>query len=109
MPSERTHERQKRIADLLIKSGVLTQDDLHKALRLQVVGNRRLGYLLTKMGFITEEQLQTILSQQLDLPTIDIRSEIKNDAKKLLPKYLCRKYSAIPLSLGENNTLKTAI
>ena len=38
-------------------------ENLEKALRLQVGGNRRLGYLLIKMGFISEEQLHSVLSQ----------------------------------------------
>ena len=99
----------KRLGDLLIEAGFLNHDDLHKALRLQVAGSRRLGYLLIKMGFISEDQLQSVLSQQLGLPIVDINSEFERDVKKLLPKYLCRKYSAMPLALGDNNTLKTAM
>jgi len=99
----------KRLGDLLIDSNLITKADLDKALRLQVGGNRRLGYLLIKMGFIREEQLHSVLSQQMDLPIVRVKEEFNPAVKKMLPKYICRKYSLIPLDLGENNTLKVAM
>lgn len=102
-------EKRKRLGDLLIDAKMITKSDLDKALRLQVGGNRRLGYLLIKMGFITEEQLHSVLSKQMDLPIITIENEISNTTKKLLPRYLCRKYSVLPLGYGENNTLNMAM
>ncbi len=99
----------KRLGDLLVDSRVITKEDLDKALRLQVGGNRRLGYLLIKMGFLSEEQLHSVLSQQLDLPIVKVEDEFDPAAKKILPKYLCTKYSVIPLASGENNTLKVAM
>lgn len=97
------------MGELLIEANLISRDDLGKALRFQVGGNRRLGYLLIKMGFITEQQLHSVLSQQMDLPIVSIADEFSNEAKKILPQYLCRKYSVVPLSLGENNTLKMAM
>ena len=99
----------KRLGDLLIDSNLITKAELDEALRLQVGGNRRLGYLLIKMGFISEDQLHSVLSQQMDLPIVRIREEFTSAVKKILPRYLCRKYSVIPLAIGENNTLKVAM
>ncbi len=98
-----------RLGDLLIESELLTKEDLEKALRLQVGGNRRLGYLLIKMGFITEEQLHTVLARQLDLPIVNVEEEFTPEVATILPRYLCLKYSVIPLMTGENNTLKVAM
>jgi len=99
----------KRLGDLLIDSKLITKNDLDKALRLQVGGNRRLGYLLIKMGFISEKQLHSVLSQQLDLPIVNVEKEFNPEVQKILPRYLCRKYSVIPLVTGENNTLTVAM
>lgn len=99
----------KRLGDLLIESNLITKDNLDDALRLQVGGNRRLGYLLIKMGFISEEQLHSVLSQQMDLPIVKVKEEFNTAVKKILPKYLCRKYSVIPIDTGENNTLNVAM
>ena len=99
----------KRLGDMLVEANLLTQDDLEKALRLQVGGNRRLGYLLIKMGFISEEQLHSVLSEQMDLPIVKVQDQFHSSAKKILPRYLCRKYSVIPLEEGENNTVTMAM
>ena len=99
----------KRLGDLLLEAGAIKQEALDKALKLQVGGNRRLGYLLIKMGCITEEQLQSVLSEQLDLPIIDIHRKFNPEVKHILPRYLCRKYNVIPLSLGDHNMLKIAM
>ena len=99
----------KRLGDLLLETKLISKVNLDKALRLQVGGNRRLGYLLIQMGFISEEQLHSVLSQQMDLPIIKIKEEFDPSVKKILPKYLCNKYSVIPLAKGENNTLKVAL
>lgn len=99
----------KRLGDLLLEANLVTKDDLDKALRLQVGGNRRLGYLLIKMGFISEEQLHSVLAQQMDLPIADIERDFSPDVRKILPRYLCQKYSILPLMLGENNTLTAAM
>ena len=98
-----------RLGELLIAANLITEDNLKKALRLQVGGQRRLGYLLIKMGFISEMQLQSVLSGQLDLPIVTIDTEFDPSVKKILPRYLCRRYSLIPLRTGENNTLKVAM
>jgi hypothetical protein len=99
----------KRLGDLLLEAGVIEAETLDTALKLQVGGNRRLGYLLIKMGSITEKQLQSVLSEQLDLPIIDIRQQFNMEVKHILPRYLCRKYNVIPLSLGDHNMLEIAM
>lgn len=99
----------KRLGDLLTEANLVSKSDLDKALRLQVGGNRRLGYLLIKMGLISEEQLHTVLSQQLDLPIVNVDDELSNQIKRVLPRYLCLKYSVLPLKYGENNILRIAM
>ncbi|HID03727.1 MAG TPA: hypothetical protein EYP18_11050, partial [Desulfobacterales bacterium] len=99
----------KRLGDMLIDAGLIKEEELDKALKLQVGGNRRLGYLLIKLSFITEEQLQSVLTKQLDLPIVDIQQEFSREVKHILPRYLCRKYNVIPLVLGNHNILKIAM
>jgi len=43
------------------------------------------------MKFITEEQLQSVLSEQLDLPIVDIHQKFNPKAGRILPRYLCKK------------------
>lgn len=99
----------KRLGDILIGNGLATSDQIDMALRVQVGGNRRLGYILLKMGVISDNQLIDVLSQQLDMPIISIDQEFSADVKAVLPKYLCQKYTVVPVSHGSNNILNIAM
>ena len=98
-----------RLGEILVQKGLVTPSEIDQALRLQVGGNRRVGYLLIQMGFITGDQLLEALSDQLDVPIIAIKDQFSPASKKILPRYLCRKYSVMPLSLEKNKVLNLAM
>lgn len=98
-----------QLGELLITKKLVSKEQVNEALRIQVSGNRRLGYLLIKMGIITEEQLLEVLAEQLDLPIIDIGNEFTQEVKGLLPRYLCRQYSVLPLQTEKNNIISLAM
>ena len=98
-----------KLGQLLITKELVSEEQINEALRLQVSANRRLGYLLIKMGFITDEQLVEILAEQLELPIIDVDKEFRPEVKGLVPRYLCYKYSVLPLQIEEDNILSLAM
>lgn len=98
-----------QLGQLLLEKGLITQAQLTEVLRIQVSGNRRLGHLLIKMGVLTDEQLMKTLGEQLDIPIVNIDEEIAPDTKKLIPRYLCERYSFLPLRKKEHNVLFTAM
>lgn len=97
------------LGDLLITKKLASKEQIDKALRLQVSGNRRLGYLLIKMGIINDKQLLTVLAEQLELPIIEVDKEFVREVKNLIPRYLCRKYSVFPLQVEDNNIVSLAM
>ena len=102
-------ETKKLLGELLIQQGIVNQETVNDALRVQVGGNRRLGHILLRMGTLTDDQLADTLSQQLGIPLTDIDASFSTEVKRLLPRYLCSKYGILPLSLKENNILLTAM
>ena len=102
-------KKKQRLGELLIEKGLVTEEQIQEALRLQVGGNRRLGYLLIKLGFIDDDQLLDILSHQLEIPIVSIADQFSSEVKGTVPRYLCRKYSVIPLALEKDNILNLAM
>ncbi|MBF0099925.1 MAG: hypothetical protein HQK77_03370 [Desulfobacterales bacterium] len=98
-----------RLGDILVKKNLISPEKIEEALRIQTGGNRRLGYILIKMGLITDDQLLEALSDQNEIPLVDIEKEFSKNASRILPRYLCRKYSVLPISLSENNVLTLAM
>ena len=98
-----------RLGELLIEQNLVSQDIIDQALRTQIGGNRRLGYILVRMKAITEDQLVEILASQLDISVCDIASRFSPEVRKTLPRYLCRQYDVLPLALKSNNVLELAM
>ena len=62
----------KRIGDMLLDTGYITQDQLNQALSAQKGSGKRLGDVLIDMGFITEQNLIDVLCLQLGIDFVDL-------------------------------------
>ena len=58
------------IGALLLQRGLITQQDLDKALAFQRQFKGRLGSILVRMGALSEDALLPVLSEQLGLPLL---------------------------------------
>lgn len=92
--------RQKiRIGDLLVKHGVITDDQLGSALTRQKKTGSKLGNTLVEMGLVTAQQFHEFLADQLNLPFIDLKHYSYNaETIRLLPETAARRFRAIVLS-----------
>jgi MSHA biogenesis protein MshE len=87
-----------RIGDLLIAQKVISQEQLNAALADQKKSGRKLGRVLIENGFITEDQMLQFLSQQLNVPYIDLkRYNYKPETVRLIPETHARRFRAIAL------------
>ncbi|AWL10786.1 Protein transport protein HofB like protein [Saliniradius amylolyticus] len=88
-----------RLGDLLVLEGIISEEQLQRALNAQKKSGGKLGNLLVNMGFVTEPQLLQFLSRQLDVPLVDIsHQDLDPDLVKLLPESHARRYRALVLS-----------
>ncbi len=88
-----------RIGDLLVQNEVITEDQLQTALQEQKKSGRKLGKTLTDLGYLEEDQLLNFLSQQLDIPFVQLRHYSFNDELvKRLPEAQARRFRAIVLA-----------
>lgn len=86
----------KRLGDLLVEEGIVTQQQVEKALTVQKSTGQKFGATLIELGFLSEHQMLTFLSQQLGIPFIDLsRAHIDLDAVQLLPEVHARRLRAL--------------
>lgn len=98
--------RKKRLGDLLVDAGVITQDQLAEALRIQKTEKTgdRLGEVLIDLNFTNEKQIMKALREQLKIESIDLSTiRIPEDVTKLLEESVLRKYSLVPFAFNEKN------
>ncbi|MGF1698169.1 GspE/PulE family protein [Vibrio kyushuensis] len=89
----------KRLGDLLVEEGIVTESQIEQALAAQKSTGRKMGAMLIELGFLSEHQMLTFLSQQLALPLIDVsRANIDVDAVQLLPEVHARRLRALVIS-----------
>jgi hypothetical protein len=66
-------ERPRRLGDILIERGLITESLLSDALAEQKRGTKSLGSILVEMGVISSANLAEVLAEQLGLPLIDLK------------------------------------
>jgi hypothetical protein len=88
-----------RLDEILVKESLITQDQLQKALEFQRANGGKLGNCLTKMGFITDDDITGVLSRQYGVPSINLKDyEIDPNVIKLIPQDTAARYQVLPLS-----------
>ncbi len=88
-----------RIGELLLREKLISPEQLKVAVDEQKKSGGRLGYNLTKLGYITEKDLTAFLSRQYGIPTIDLSTQdIDPEVIKHIPEDVAQKYQVIPVS-----------
>src|SRR5262245_14293897 len=88
----------RRLGDLLVAEGLITEDQLGKALAQQKGTTEKLGSILLKLDFLQEEQLIGFLSRQYGIPSITLSQlDIDPDVLKLVPDSIAKKYEVLPI------------
>lgn len=95
----------KRLGDLLVESGLISEEQLNSTLRSKSA-DEKLGDALLREGYITEQQLIEVLEFQLGIPHINIfQYPIDPDVIQLVPKELAKRHYALPIRRDKNKLL----
>lgn len=94
----------KKIGDMLIDQGLITDAQLKEALEEQRITGEKLGEIIVNKGWLTHEEFDRALSVQTGITTFDLQGYIiEPDVIKLVPEDMSRKYKLIPVFLVDNN------
>ena len=96
--------KSKRLGDILISEGLLTQEQLGEALAQQKQTHERLGAVLIEYGYITEKELIDALRNQLGIDFIDLtKTTIDPSMSRYIPKALAQEYEIVPIQVVRDN------
>ena len=103
-----------KFGDLLVKSGLIDAMQLQAALGHQRRWGGKLGQCLIDLGFITESELLSFMSDKFKIPAIDLsKSKISPQAFSSVPEMVAKKYGVVPVFLkegpGKKKTLTLAM
>jgi type IV pilus assembly protein PilB len=87
-----------RIGDLLLKAGLISEQQLNEALQLQKTSGGKLGYNLVKLGYVKDEDITSLLSEQYGVPAIHLEHfEIDESILRHIPAEVAQKYLIMPI------------
>ena len=93
----------RRLGDLLVNEGLITPENLQRALVEQKGSNEKLGTILVRLGLIQEDQLIGFLSRQYGIPSITLSQlDFDPEVVKLVPAQIARKYEVLPVKRTGN-------
>ncbi|BAQ11589.1 type II secretory pathway, atpase pule/tfp pilus [Bacillus sp. OxB-1] len=92
----------KRLGDLLVESGLITEEQLQSALA-EKPRDQKLGDLLLQRGYITEQQLIEVLEFQLGIPHVNLfRYPFDPKLFNVVPKEFAKRNLLVPLKAEED-------
>jgi type IV pilus assembly protein PilB len=88
----------KRLGEILVDSGVITDDHLLAALQEQSQTGELLGEVLVRLGYAPEDDVAATIAHQFGLPYLPVTMyHIRDEVVNLFPARLLRQYQFVPL------------
>ncbi len=93
-----------RIGDILVAAGAITEEQLQEALEYQKENGGKLGSVLVELGFISNEILITLLTQQFGIDYIELTgAKIEDKVIHMVPESMVAKYKVLPIEIDPDN------
>ncbi len=93
----------KHLGELLLERGLITADQLEKALSIQREKGGLIGMILVMLGFAKEEEIAQALTVQYGFPYLPLEHyEVNPEALKLIPENVASQYNLMPIDKMED-------
>ncbi|MBK8915617.1 MAG: Flp pilus assembly complex ATPase component TadA [Phycisphaerales bacterium] len=94
--------RSEKLGDVLLKQGVITSDELSRALESQKGGNKRLGEVLVQLGMVSPGTLVHAIAAQIGVKGCVLRHGLIDPvAVRLLEREECKRLKVLPMFVVE--------
>ncbi|WP_026835457.1 GspE/PulE family protein [Eubacterium xylanophilum] len=94
----------KRLGEVLVDAGIITEDQLMEGLSKQRELKKRLGQTLIELKMTTEEEIREAIHRQMNIPMAKIReAKIPPEVIAMLPENIVRKHNVVPFQFDPEN------
>jgi type IV pilus assembly protein PilB len=88
-----------RLGELLVRERLISLAQLRQAQDEQSKSGTNLGYALAKLGYVSDQEITSFLSQQYRVPTIDLAEhDFDPEVLKLVSREQCERHKVLPVS-----------
>lgn len=93
----------RKLGEVLIERGVVTEEQLSNALAMRKSRKKRLGKILKDLGYVTDDQIAQVLAEQYSLPVVrPEKCKIEKEAIDLVPADFAREKKVLPMQVVGN-------
>jgi type IV pilus assembly protein PilB len=93
------NDSNERFGELLVREQVISPDQLRKAQKKSKREGSRLGYELTRMGYVDEGDLTSFLSKHYGVPSVNLAEiDIPDNIIELIPREVAERHQAMPVN-----------
>jgi type IV pilus assembly protein PilB len=101
--------QKKRLGEILIEAGIISEEQLEKALHLQQGNRKLLGQILVEMGWATEQEVCRSVAKVLNMDYASVDNAlISQEVVQLVSRSLAAKHNVLPL-IVQDKTLYLAM
>lgn len=95
--SDMPTKQENQFCEILIKLGHCHLEQITEALELQKIRPKRIGELLLDLGYVEEDQILEVLSEQFDIPfERDVKAQLDAALTTKVPINFIREYEMVP-------------
>jgi type IV pilus assembly protein PilB len=97
-----------KLGQILLREGLITEEQLEKAIEIQKKDGTRFGETLVSLGIVTEKDIVVAMAKQLSIPYASyakglLRPAENQDLEKLIPEEYARRNMLLPVSRRANS------
>jgi len=93
----------KPLGQVLLEKGLINQEQLDEALRVQKSTTEQIGRILVDLNYVQERDVLRAQAEQLGIPFLELdRVSVDEDVAKAIPQSLVQRYSAVPIKRNGN-------
>jgi len=98
---------QKQLGELLLDEGIISREQLSRALSAQKDKGGLIGETLVELGYVKEDDIAQSLTAQYGFPFLTLKNyDVSSEITNIIPSTLARQYLLVPIDkIGSNLTL----
>ncbi len=98
-----------KLGEILIHYKIITPEQLEEGLKIQKDTEKRIGEILIDLGRVTQDEINWVLGKQLNLPYVQVNADnIDIQLSKNISEDILKKFKVIPI-MDLNDELVIAI
>jgi len=93
----------KPLGQILLEKGLITQEQLDEALKVQKNTTEQIGRILMDLGYVMERDVLRAHAEQLGIPFLELdETSVDEDVAKAIPQSVVQRYNAVPIRRSGN-------